>query len=40
MQDELMERLGRLDGVVVAEGAFSPGPALWVGKREIAVFDG
>jgi hypothetical protein len=40
MQDELMKRLGRLDGVVVAEGAFSPGPALWVGKREIAHFDG
>lgn len=40
MQDELMERLGRLDGAVVSEGAFSPGPALWVGKREIAHFDG
>lgn len=35
-----MKRLGALDGAVVAEGAFSPGPALWVGKREIAHFDG
>jgi hypothetical protein len=40
MQDGLMERLASLDGAVVAEGAFSPGPALWVGKREIAHFDG
>ncbi len=35
-----MKRLRSLDGVVIAEGAFSPGPALWVGKREIAHLDG
>jgi len=29
-----------LDGVVVNEGAFSPGPAIWVGRREAAHFDG
>jgi len=28
-----------LDGVVVGEGAFSPGPAIWVGRREVAHFD-
>lgn len=26
-------------GVAVAEGAFGPGPALWVGMREVAHFD-
>jgi hypothetical protein len=35
-----MERLAELDGAVVAEGALSPGPALWVGTREIAHLDG
>jgi hypothetical protein len=40
MQDELIEHFRRVDGAVIAEGAFSPGPALWVGKREIAHFDG
>jgi hypothetical protein len=40
MQDELMERLAELDGAVVAEGALGPGPALWVGTREIAHLDG
>jgi hypothetical protein len=40
MQGELIEHLRRVDGAVIAEGAFSPGPALWVGKREIAHFDG
>jgi hypothetical protein len=29
-----------LDGVVVTDGAFSPGPAIWVGRREAAHFDG
>ena len=29
-----------LDGVVVNEGAFSPGPAIWVGRRRAAHFDG
>lgn len=35
-----MKRLGGLDGAVIGEGAFSPGPALWVGKREVAHLDG
>jgi len=29
-----------LDRGVVSEGAFSPGPAIWVGRREVAHFDG
>jgi len=29
-----------LDGVVVNEGACSPGPAIWVGRRDVAHFDG
>lgn len=29
----------RADGVAVGEGAFAPGPALWVGTREVAHFD-
>lgn len=29
-----------LDGAVVSKGAFSPGPASWVGRREVAYFDG
>lgn len=28
-----------LAGTAVGEGAFSPGPALWVGTREVAHFD-
>jgi hypothetical protein len=27
------------DGAAVGEGAFAPGPALWVGTREVAHFD-
>jgi hypothetical protein len=27
-----------VDGVAVGEGAFAPGPALWVGTREVAHF--
>ena len=40
MQDEVVERLLSVEGAIVGEGAFSPGPALWVGKREIAHLDG
>ncbi|MEA3076498.1 MAG: hypothetical protein QOF60_1406 [Actinomycetota bacterium] len=29
-----------IGGVEVGEGAFAPGIALWVGRREIAHFDG
>lgn len=28
-----------IDGVTLGDGAFSPGPALWVGRREVAHFD-
>ena len=27
-------------GAALGEGAFSPGPAIWVGQREVAHFDG
>jgi hypothetical protein len=40
VRQELVERFSTLDGAVLGEGAFSAGPALWVGKREIAHFDG
>jgi len=32
-------RCAAIDGVVLGEGAFSPGPALWVGRREVAHVD-
>lgn len=39
-QIDLLERVaGKAEGVALGEGAFAPGPALWVGKREIAHFD-
>ena len=28
-----------VEGVAVGDGAFGPGPALWVGRREVAHFD-
>ena len=28
-----------ISGALLGDGAFSPGPALWVGKREVAHFD-
>jgi hypothetical protein len=34
-----IDRCAGLDNAVVGEGAFGPGPAVWVGKREIAHFD-
>jgi Family of unknown function (DUF5519) len=36
---ELFERLGELRGAVISDGAFGPGPAVWVGKREVAHVD-
>ena len=39
VQVEFMERCAAIDGAALGEGAFSPGPAIWVGKREIAHFD-
>lgn len=39
-QLDFLERCCELaDGVAVGEGAFAPGPALWVGTREVAHFD-
>ena len=35
----LVSCLDVVDDVTIAEGAFSAGPALWVGSREIAHFD-
>ena len=38
-QVELLERWSdEVDGAALGEGAFAPGPALWVGTREIAHF--
>jgi hypothetical protein len=34
-----IERCATLEHVAIGEGAFAPGPAVWVGKREIAHFD-
>ncbi len=34
-----LDRCSKLDGVLIAEGNFGPGPGLWVGKREVAHFD-
>lgn len=36
---ELIEAGGAIDGAAVGEGAFGPGPAVWVGRREVAHFD-
>lgn len=38
-QQEFMERCAALDGAALGEGAFSPGPAIWVGHREVAHYD-
>lgn len=34
-----MERCEGIEGAALGEGAFSPGPAIWVGRREVAHFD-
>ena len=39
-QTEFLESCSaEADGVALGEGAFADGPALWVGKREVAHFD-
>ena len=38
-REAFLDSCARLDGVVIGEGNFGPGPALWVGKREVAHFD-
>jgi Family of unknown function (DUF5519) len=35
-----MKRCAGIAGAALGEGAFSPGPAIRVGKREVAHFDG
>ena len=35
----LLERIAAMEGAALGEGNFGPGPAVWVGKREIAHFD-
>jgi Family of unknown function (DUF5519) len=39
MREALLQRIRSLSSVAVSEGAFAPGEAVWVGKREIAHFD-
>jgi hypothetical protein len=34
-----LDRCSKLDGVLIGEGNFGPGPGLWVGKREVGHFD-
>jgi hypothetical protein len=36
MMEQVFGRLADLDGAVISAGAFSPGPAVWVGRREVA----
>jgi hypothetical protein len=36
---DLLGRCAELEGAAVGEGAFGPGTAVWVGKREVAHFD-
>jgi Family of unknown function (DUF5519) len=37
---QFMKRCAGIAGAALGEGAFSPGPAIRVGKREVAHFDG
>lgn len=37
---DFMRRCAGIAGAALGEGAFSPGPAIWAGKREVAHFDG
>lgn len=39
MKEDLLKRLGELPGGSVGQSSFSSGPALWVGKREVAHLD-
>jgi Family of unknown function (DUF5519) len=39
IHDRLIERCSELANAVVGDGAFSPGQAIWVGKRDIAHID-
>jgi hypothetical protein len=39
-QRGFMERCAGIAGAALGEGAFASGAAIWVGKREVAHFDG
>jgi hypothetical protein len=39
MHSEVIERCRSLEGAIVGEGAFAEGPAVWVGRREVAHID-
>ena len=38
--ERLVALFGTMAGAERGEGAFAPGPALWVGRREVAHIDG
>lgn len=39
LHNDLLRRLAEIDGAAISDGAFAPGPAVWVGTREVAHFD-
>jgi hypothetical protein len=39
-QAGFLERCAKLENAEIGEGAFRPGAAVWLGKREIVHFDG
>ena len=39
MPSEVIERCRSIEGATVGEGAFAEGPAVWVGRREVAHID-
>jgi Family of unknown function (DUF5519) len=39
VKDQFIERCSELEAAVISDGAFTEGPAVWVGRREIAHFD-
>jgi Family of unknown function (DUF5519) len=39
VHERFIERCGSVSGAATGEGAFAPGPAIWVGKREVAHID-
>ena len=38
-RDSVIERSAEIHGAAIGDGALSDGPAVWVGKREVAHFD-
>jgi hypothetical protein len=37
--ERVIEECGGIEAAVIGEGAFGPGPAVWVGRREVAHAD-